>query len=95
MRALAAFALAVTLVLCGCGGNNNIMRSDEQEESATRQVSGRFMSNRYDDKFETVVDTRTGVTYLVWVRSSGDARVGGITPLLNRNGTPVISEEGE
>lgn len=95
MRALAAVALAVTLVLCGCGGNNNIKRSDEHEESATRQVSGRFISNGYDDKLETVVDARTGVTYLVWTRGYGETKVGGITPLLNRDGTPVISEEGK
>ena len=38
-------------------------------------------------RFDIVVDTKTGVTYL-W-RASGYA--GGMTPLLNPDGTPVIT----
>ncbi len=37
---------------------------------------------------QILVDTETGVNYLVW--KSGYA--GGITPLLNQDGTPVISK---
>lgn len=36
---------------------------------------------------EIWVDRQTGVNYLVHVVSSG----GGITPLLNRDGTPVVT----
>ena len=38
-------------------------------------------------RFDIVVDTKTGVTYL-W-RASGYA--GGMTPLLNADGSPVIT----
>lgn len=40
-----------------------------------------------DGMREILVDTETGVNYLVW--KSGYA--GGITPLLDREGKPVIS----
>ena len=39
------------------------------------------------DNIEIWVDTETGVNYVF--RSSGYA--GGITPLLNKDGTPVVS----
>jgi hypothetical protein len=80
-----AIALSACMLLCGCG--NSVRR----EEGAPKEnVGGRFLcdSSQYD--FETVVDTKTGVTYLIWTNGS---HIGGITVLLNADGTPVISEE--
>ena len=44
-------------------------------------------SIREDGQRQILVDTETGVNYLVW--KAGYA--GGITPLLDREGKPVIS----
>ena len=44
-------------------------------------------SIREDGQRQILVDTETGVNYLVW--KAGYA--GGITPLLDRDGKPVIS----
>lgn len=44
-------------------------------------------SIREEGQRQILVDTETGVNYLVW--KSGYA--GGITPLLDRDGKPVIS----
>ena len=90
-RALLAVAVAA-LLLCGCEGNavswseSGVIRTDVQR---------RFVSDSDTDTFGVVVDSRTGVTYLTWVRDKGSkVSVGGITVLLNRDGTPVISEGG-
>ena len=88
----ALFAVAVAaLLLCGCDGNavswgeSGVIRTDVQR---------RFVSDVDTDKFGVVVDSRTGVTYLTWKRGGGNSGIGGITVLLNRDGTPVISEGG-
>lgn len=44
----------------------------------------------FSDLFKEVVDTETGVHYLIW--ASGYA--GGITPLLGADGRPVITSRG-
>jgi hypothetical protein len=83
-----AIALSACLLLCGCGGN-----SVRREEGAPKEnVGGRFLCDSSSYDFETVVDSKTGVTYLV-LRNAGASAIGGITVLLNADGTPVISEE--
>ena len=89
MRKLVAATLAACLLLCGCGGNG-IIRDESNNKLNT---GGRFLCDSSAYLFETVVDTHTGVTYLVWTSGSGNASKGGITVLLNSDGTPVISEE--
>jgi len=86
-----AIALAACLALCGCVGNG-IERDDGSNKLNT---DGRFLCDKGNYKFETVVDTHTGVTYLVWKSfpADSDTRVGGIAVLLDRDGKPVISEE--
>ena len=86
MRKIVATAL-LALTLCGCGGNG-IAR-----EAEVHDVDERFICNSNYYEFETVVDSHTGVTYLVWESGTGNNSKGGITVLLNRDGTPVISEE--
>lgn len=87
-RALTA-AVALVLVLCGCT-SNAVLR----EEGAPKpNVSGRFLCDEDYYEFETVVDSNTGVTYLVWHNGYGNASNGGITVLVDRDGKPIISEE--
>lgn len=92
MKKAIMVAMVAALMLCGCEGNAIQRESDK----GTVNVSERFISDRGDDEFETVVDSETGVTYLVWMRD--DEKSGtkdGITPLLDENGKVVISEEVE
>lgn len=90
MRRTVAIALMACLALCGCDGGNAVER---KEDSPRDNVDGRYISDYGSDDFRTVVDSKTGITYLVWERPSGKSRVGGITPLLGKDGKPVMSEE--
>ena len=90
MRKLVAATLAACLLLCGCGGGNGIVREDNTPKE---NVGGRFICDNNTCSFDTVVDSKTGVTYLVWRDGFVQDAVGGITVLLNDDGTPVISEE--
>lgn len=88
MRAKALTATVVLmLALCGCTGNA-VVREDGAPKP---NVDGRFICDE-GYTFETVVDSKTGVTYLVWKDYNGITR-DGITVLVDRNGKPVISEE--
>ena len=89
MRRMIAIALTACLALCGCVGNG-IERDDGNNKLNT---DGRFLCDKSNYRFETVVDTHTGVTYLVWKSGIGNNSKGGITALLNADGSPVISEE--
>lgn len=86
----AIIACVLALALCGCG--NGIVR-DEENNAGKMNASERFITDSASARFTTVVDSRTGVTYLVWSDGGGNGSVGGITVLLNDDGTPVISEE--
>lgn len=85
MKKAIVVTLTACLTLCGCG--NGIVRD---KDSHQLDMSDRFICNRNDYEFETVVDSKTGVTYLIWMMNNGR---GGMTALLNADGTPVISEE--
>lgn len=88
MRKALTAAVALALVLCGCTGNAVV-----REEGAPKpNVGGRFMCDE-DYMFETVVDSNTGVTYLLWKDYNGSTSKGGITVLVDRDGKPIISEE--
>lgn len=80
----------LALALCGCVGNG-IRREDGAVKPNT---DGRFICDDSTYTFETVVDSQTGVTYLVW-KSDGtkESNKGGITVLVNADGTPILSEE--
>ena len=86
--AIAAIVLAVAL-LFGCSGNSVVRAVGAPKE----RVDERFLTDNGNDDFRTVVDSKTGVTYLIWERSAYKSKVGGITPLLDKDGKPVISEE--
>ena len=97
MGKVVAVALACAL-LCGCAGEEGV----EREHYDTTD-DGRFLCESWDDnwsvgtdnpwQFGTVVDTSTGVTYLVYTNGWGKTTTGGITVLLNSDGSPVISED--
>ena len=57
------------------------------EENRFKVVLREGSSIRDDGMRQILVDTKTGVNYLVW--KAGYA--GGITPLLDREGRPVIT----
>ncbi len=58
-----------------------------REENRFKVVLREGSSIRDDGMRQILVDTKTGVNYLVW--KAGYA--GGITPLLDREGRPVIT----
>jgi hypothetical protein len=98
-KALAA-TVALVLALCGCtSGERGIKRA---EESPKPNVGQRFLCDKRESlqgvhdyyEFDTVVDSKTGVTYLVWHYGYGrSSSQGGITVLVDRDGKPIISEE--
>ena len=91
-KAIIAAAIAATVALCGCSGNGIVRDKD----AATLQTDDRFITDDMNDNFYTVVDSKTGVTYLKWERPSGKGgKVGGITVLVDEDGKPIISEEVE
>lgn len=62
------------------------------EQDAIGANAHEFESDNAWDTFDTVTDTGTGVTYVVWTNGQSS----GMAPLLDRNGRPVISEvDGE
>lgn len=89
---MTTITLAALLMLCGCEGN----AIHRENNNGTVDMSDRFISDNRHDEFETIVDSKTGVTYLVWIRDGGTAGAkGGVTPLLDEDGKVVISEEVE
>jgi len=94
VRRFVAVALCVTL--CGCyAESNGIYTSGMNERASDRFAYEAFKpANNSDDwQFGYVIDTETGVTYLVYTTDEGRKdSVGGITPLLRQDGTPIIDD---
>lgn len=53
--------------------------------------SKRFITTHHEDGCKILVDKETGINYLY----SWDGYSGGITPLLNKDGKPIITEIDE
>lgn len=90
-----AVVAVVCALLCGCYADSNGIKVNGLNERA----NGRFAYETftptldYDEwSFGYVVDTETGVTYLVFDDNNGKNSVGGITPLLRQDGTPTIDD---
>jgi len=79
----------IALALTGCEQGNGIYNDELYNKAAERFE---YCEPPFGDcwSFGYVVDTATGVTYLVFDDNGGNSSIGGITPLLNRDGTPVI-----
>ena len=91
-----AVVAVVCALLCGCyADGNGIQMSGLNERADGRFAYEAFLPTKeYDEwQFGYVIDTETGVAYLVYTTDEGrKGSVGGITPLLNRDGTPVIDD---
>lgn len=88
-----SFIMFSIFILLGCSNHDNSIKRNTENDSLKPNVTDRFLCDE-DYEFQTVVDTKTGVTYLIWKENGGSKDgMGGITPLLNKNGYPVISEE--
>jgi len=87
MKKLAIFVSCISLIfMCGCGS----------KVGDNFTYSGRFTivsgDNPYAPYHETIIaDEETGVMYLVVYSPYHFA----ITPLLNADGTPMLTEEGK
>jgi len=93
-RVITALSVCLLIALGGCSGNA-VRREDDAPKP---NVSRRFVCDGDDYaayEFSTVVDSQTGVTYLVWKSGSGNTSKGGITVLVDEDGKPIISEEVE
>lgn len=82
--------VAVCVALCGCWSSNGIQKDGLNARADNRFEYESLASGADKWLFGYVVDSQTGVTYLVFEDYEGKNSIGGITPLLNRDGTPVI-----
>ena len=90
MKKALAITLAACLLLCGCTEGNGVKREENAPKPNTQD---RFLCDSSYHEFETVVDSQTGVTYLLWQTGGGNGAIGGITVMLDKDGKPIISEE--
>ncbi len=88
MRLLAAMAIAACVVLSGC----DALETPEPEPERYEVQNERFLDGGWGWSFGTVTDTETGIVYLVWDDNNGRFSVGGITPLLKRDGSVTIDD---
>jgi hypothetical protein len=80
-----AMLMILTFSLCGC--DSNIIDMDEVIESPNEKIMDfEVVDNNYYGAI--LVDKNTNVMYY-WITSSA----GGITPILNSDGTPKLYEE--
>ena len=71
-------ALLIAILLCGCGYKGMATLGDQTKEPTTFRLA-----ERYND-FDVVVDTDTGVMYVV------THTTGGVTLLVNADGSPRL-----
>lgn len=79
-------ALLLSILLTGCG-------SSVVEQGQPITASGMFERHSIDGYYAILVDKETRVCYLEYKRQSGYAGFGGLTVMLNSDGTPKLWEE--
>lgn len=84
--------LVATLVVLGLSRCSNAYHG-EPEERPVATEGGRFGHIGLDVATGIVVDSETGVQYLVVTNSFGTPRYVGITVLLDADGKPMLAEE--
>ena len=89
MRKAVIVTVTLALALCGCEGNAVVREKD----SPKPETNERFLCDKDSYRFSTVVDRKTGVTYLIWTDAYTGNKTSGITALVDRDGKPIISEE--
>lgn len=84
-------ALALCVMLCGCASGNGVA-----SQNINSAADGRFvyesLNGGSDVMFGYVIDSRTGVTYIVYNDRNGKYSTGGMSPLYNSDGTLVIDD---
>lgn len=91
-----ALAIGLCALLCGCASGNGITSQGINGAADGRFVyepfSSGHISGANDAMFGYVIDSRTGVTYIVYNDCNGKYATGGISPLYNSDGTLVIDD---
>lgn len=85
MKRLTVMLLSAALLI-GCG-------SSTVEQGEPIMASGVFERHSIDRDYAILVDKETKACYLEYKHSSGYAGHGGITVMLNADGTPKLWEE--
>ena len=86
-------AIALCAMLCGCASGNGV-----ESQNINSAADGRFVYEPFPcaseggAMFGYVIDSRTGVTYIVYNDCNGKYATGGISPLYNSDGTLVIDD---
>ena len=86
---LIAMALAVLLVLTGCDDSPH----EEKVDEAVSSIGTNLTRYKIDEKWEYIVDNNTGVVYLYFTYEVPYQGYGGITVMLNADGTPVTRDQ--
>jgi hypothetical protein len=87
-KALAVAVLA-TCMMAGC--DSEPAQTYNSRGMATPSLAGRFTSSDTDDHFRIVTDIESGVQYVIWTNGMGKFEVGGISPLVDQNGDPMLA----
>lgn len=89
-----ALAIALCASLCGCVSGNGITSQGINGAADGRFVYEPFsyISEPSEAMFGYIIDSRTGVTYIVYNDCNGKYATGGISPLYNSDGTLVIDD---
>lgn len=87
-KAMAAAVLA-TCMMAGC--DSEPAQTYNSRGMTTPSLAGRFTSSDTDDHFRIVTDIESGVQYVIWTNGMGKFEVGGISPLVDQNGDPILA----
>lgn len=85
-----AACIVAAVALSGCVEGNGIKVSGLNQGMGDRFEYEMLICSEGEATFGKVIDTETGITYLVMRSGHDKYSWGGITPLLNRDGSPVI-----
>ena len=87
---MTAVLLASTALLAGCGSKEG-SPAQETEETLSPVIDA---EERFPDilgECDVIVDQKTGVNYLIYRYGFGSSGRGGITVLVNADGSPVVT----
>ena len=89
MMCLVFVLLAASVILTACGSDDKLRQRETETVFPAVETGGRFTNPFYD--FNIVVDRETGVNYLIYSEGMGNSSRGGITVLVNADGSPVVT----
>ena len=82
-------AVLATCMLAGCDSEPS--QSYDSRGMDTPSLSGYFASSDTSDNFRIVTNTKNGVQYVIWTNGVGRCKVGGMAPLIDENGDPMLA----